>query len=395
MITRRILILTMSFGSGHIMASRAIADSIQELDPNVEVETVDCIEQASFFFRALYVWPYWLMIRYAPSLWARLFRARQERFHRQTAPPWLFRLGCARVFQKIRDWKPDLVVATEVGACEIASLARQATLTRAPVIAVATDHESEPAWLKKEVDQYFVPTREVSNQLERWGVTPGKIVVSGIPVASKFHKQETSDDSKMALGIPSDRPVVLVMGGGMGPLKMDDIVLRLAAMPGPMTVLAVTGMNAKMKHRLEALCGEFPPEKSLHVYGWTDQVDVMMRAADVLVTKPGGLTLTEAACVGLPMVCVNPIPGPEEAHCRLIEREGLGVVAKTLKDIPARVREFVEKPIARHCPVWLRQDAAGIIARILLERSKTALEESRDPFTEPSFSILPMELQEE
>jgi processive 1,2-diacylglycerol beta-glucosyltransferase len=377
------------------MASRAIADSIQELDPNVEVKTVDCIEQASFFFRALYVWPYWLMIRYAPSLWARLFRARQEQFHRQTAPPWLFRLGCARVFQKIRDWKPDLVVATEVGACEIASLARQANLTLAPVIAVATDHESEPVWLKEEVDQYFVPTREVSSQLERWGVTPEKIVVSGIPVASKFHRQETSSDSKKVLGIPSDRPMVLVMGGGMGPLKMDDIVLRLAAMPGPMTVLAVTGMNAKMKHRLEALCVEFPPEKSLRVHGWTDQIDVMMRAADVLVTKPGGLTLTEAACVGLPMICVNPIPGPEETHCRLIEREGLGVVAKTLDDIPARVREFVARPMARLCPVWLKQDAAGLIARILLERSKTALEESQDPFTAPSFSILPMELQEE
>lgn len=395
MISQRILILTMSFGSGHMMASRAIADSIQELDPKIEVKLVDCIEQSSFFFRALYVWPYWLMIRYAPSLWARLFRARQEQFHLHTAPPWLFRLGCARVFQEIRDWEPDLVVATEVGACEIASLARQANLTLAPVIAVATDHESEPVWLKEEVEQYFVPTREVSSQLERWGVTPRKIVISGIPVASKFHRQENSGDSKEALGIPSDRPMVLVMGGGMGPLKMDDIVLQLAAMPGPMTVVAVTGMNAKMKHRLEALRGEFSPEKSLRVYGWTDQVDVIMRAADVLVTKPGGLTLTEAACVGLPMICVNPIPGPEETHCRLIEREGLGVVAKILEDIPVHVREFLEKPMARLSPVWLRQDAAEIIARVLLERSKITLEENRDPFSEPLFSILPLEPQEE
>lgn len=362
---KRILILTLSFGAGHVMAAEAIAESLRRRDGGAEVRVLDCLRLSAPAFRLLYVWPYWMMIRFAPSLWARLFRARRENRHGQTAPAWLFRWGCRRVFKEIATWQPAVIVATEVGACEIASIALRRGLSPATLVAVATDHESEPVWVRPEVRRYFVPTPAVANQLTGWGVDAARIEVSGIPVLAKFHRRQPASSAKERLQLPADRPMALVMGGGMGPLRMDQIVRALSTLPEPLSIVAVAGWDSKMRRRLERMRSTVPANQELRVYGWTDAVDQLMRAADVLVTKPGGMTLTEAACVGLPLVCVNPIPGPEEVHCRLIERERWGMVARSIAEIPGRVEDSL-KAGRRPPPEWLRPAAADHIAESVL-----------------------------
>lgn len=368
MLRKRILILTLSFGAGHVMASEAIAESLRRLDRDAEVRVLDCIRLSSLAFRWLYVWPYWMMIRYAPSLWGRLFRARQEKQHQQTAPMWLFRWGCRRVFEEIKMWRPEVIVATEVGACEIASIAIRRGLSQATLLAVATDHEFEPVWVRPEVDRHFVPTTTVAQQLAGWGVEAARIEVSGIPVLEKFHHRCSAASAKERLQLPADCPMILVMGGGMGPLRMDQIVRALTTLPGPLSIVAIAGWNSKMRRRLERMRPAMPSNTALKVFGWTDGVDQLMRAADVLVTKPGGMTLTEAACVGLPMVCVNPIPGPEEVHCRLIEREQLGAVARSIQEIPRLVENHLHAG-RKQTPEWLIHDAADRIAACALEKA--------------------------
>lgn len=390
MARKRVLILTLSFGTGHVVASAAIAQATRQLDGAAEVRTIDCIQFSTWWFRAAYVWPYWMMIRFAPWLWIRLFRARQTGMHQQTAPAWLFRLGCRRVFQQIREWKPDVLVATEVGACEIASLAKRHQGLCTPLCAVATDHESEPVWVKEEVDQYFVPTPRVAEQLNRWGVDRQRISVSGIPVHSKFFRGAASGVIREKFGFPNDRPLVLIMGGGMGPLRMDQIVGELSTLPRALSIVAVAGLNTKMQKRLEQMKPQMPSDKSLAIYGWVENVDELMRAADVLVTKPGGITLTEASSVGVPMVCVNPIPGPEQVHCRLIEEEELGAVARGLDEVCAKVAAILDrgKPRAsRPFPGWLRRDAAEQIARSALQGfSSTRTQEGNAYHTLPADS---------
>lgn len=367
---KRVLILTLSFGTGHVMASSAIAEAARDIHPQSEVRIMDCIEAGTAWFRAAYVWPYWMMLRFAPFLWARLFEARQKRQHQQTAPPWLFRWGCWRVFRVIRQWQPEVIVATEVGACEIAVLAKKRRWTRAPIVAVATDHESEPVWVKRDVDRYCVPTPAAAEQLIRWGARRERIVMTGIPVSKRFHSQASAEAMKRRLGLPTDRPMVLVMGGGMGPLRMDQIVRELASSLRPtVSIVVITGLNERMRRRVNKMRSTISPDNSVAVHGWVENVNEWMQAADVLVTKPGGLSLTEAATVGLPMVCVNPIPGPEENHCRFIEREGLGVVARSMEEVSAKVKTLLAAratATSRPTPAWLKRDAAEQIARLAI-----------------------------
>src|SRR5918911_345600 len=114
----KVLVLTLSFGSGHVRAAQAVARQLVRQAPGAEVRVVDALAGSRALFRAGYVWPYWALVRYAPALWARFFNARVARKDEQTAPAWALRWGCARVFETIVEFEPEVIVAAEVAACE-------------------------------------------------------------------------------------------------------------------------------------------------------------------------------------------------------------------------------------------------------------------------------------
>lgn len=182
----RILVLTLSFGSGHVRAAEAIAKELKQQAPGAEVSVVDALEVCRWWFRAIYAAPYWIMVRHFPWAWRWLFKSRVEKLHRRTAPEWLFRFGCDRLFEQISSAQHDAIVAVEVAACEMVTMARCNGLTDARIISVITDHEAEPAWVKREVDAYAVPDETVSEQLISWGAPRNKIHVTGIAVDDSF-----------------------------------------------------------------------------------------------------------------------------------------------------------------------------------------------------------------
>src|SRR5437763_15992201 len=290
----KVLVLTLSFGSGHVRAARALAEELARREPHAEVRVLDALEGCRLAFRAGYVWPYWAMVRYAPALWERFFAARVARMDEQTAPAWAFRRGCPQVSEEIERFAPDAIVAAEVAACEMAVIARRARLTRARVVSVVTDFEAEPVWVKPEVDAYAVADEGVREQLCAWGAPTEKVFVCGIPVGPDFRVRHDDETTRARHGIEDDAPVVLLMGGGMGPTRMDEVAASLCESGVPMNVVAITGLDARVRRRLARIrstsVGSAQKVK-LHVLGWTDDVAALMQAASVLLTKPGGVTL--------------------------------------------------------------------------------------------------------
>jgi processive 1,2-diacylglycerol beta-glucosyltransferase len=358
---RRVLILTASFGSGHVRAAHAVAEAIACQAPAADVRVVDILAEAWWFFRVLYVWPYWVMLRVRPSWWKSLYTKRQRRKNPRTAPGWLFRLGCSRVFASLAAFDPDVIVAAEVAAGEIASIARRRGLTFAPIVSVITDHHGEPTWVSPFVDRYAVADEAVAAQLEAWGVPPDRIDVCGIPTAATFQTTTDRTAVRRRYTVPANRPLVLVMGGGMGPTRMDEIVRDLCAAGEPMHIVAVAGRDHRMRRRLDAIpesaCGRDRARQpspsygwsavalaeaetregaargggapralrnvvTVRVLGWTDDVSALMKTATVVVTKPGGVTTAEAAVCGRPVVFLKGIPGPEEHNAAWAVRSG-------------------------------------------------------------------------
>lgn len=375
MLVKRVVILTLSVGSGHVRAAEVIQRALQDGGEDVEVRTLDALDFATPWFRALYAQSYWWMLRYAPWIWRRLFERRQRKLHSATAPRWVFRRGCRDVFQQLKAFAPRLVIVTEIGAAEIASLARREGWVNAPILAVLTDFHAEPPWVQREIDVYCAGSEEGKSQLIGWGVSPNRVFHCGIPIdpacALAFDKRELLK----ALGLDPSRPIVLVMGGGMGPAPLDAIILSLELCRLPLQVVAVAGHDQAMRQRLEALRGKVTLD--LHCFGWTDNVPELMGAADLLITKPGGLTTAEALAAGLPMILTQPIPGPEERHLRYLEQSGVAVRAPRVRDIPHLANRLLSSParlreISRRMRDLARSDSAYAVAqlaRALLEKT--------------------------
>ena len=372
---RRILVLTLSFGSGHVRAAHAVAQELLRQAPEADVRIVDALEDCRRLFRAGYVWPYWAMIRFAPSLWARLFAARTRRMSAQTAPSWAFRWGCPKVFEVIAQFKPRTIIATEVAACEMAVIAKKCGLSQARIINVITDYEAEPVWVKPEVDDYFVPDRAVGAQLHAWGAAAESIHICGIPIASSFHARANAQQTRARYGFSDDSPLVLLMGGGMGPTRMDRVAAQLSTSGMPMHIVALPGHDTRMRQRLSRL--RLAGSVTLTVLDWTDDVAALMHAATVLATKPGGLTTAEAAACHLPLVLFDAIPGPELRNVQRFAEAGACVPTKGPEDTAAGVMyvlndQRVQYAMSLKAREVAHSDAANMIANRALAISAPA-----------------------
>jgi len=322
----KILVLTLSFGSGHVLAAEAVADELRRQRPASKVLVVDALAECRWLFRSCYEWPYWLMLRYAPGLWDRFSTARVKQKHQGTAPTWAFRMGCPKVFSTIKSFNPDVIVAAEVAACEMAAIARRLGLTQAPILSVITDYESEPIWVQPEVAAFTVPDEHVRAEMISWGAPADRISMCGIPVDPAFNVSHNPKATRLHHGISDNSLMVLLMGGGMGPTRMDQVVERLGDSNTPMHIVAVAGKDKRALRRLERLKVKAPV--SLRVVGWTNEVPALMQAARILVTKPGGLTIAEAALCSLPMVFFDPIPGAEFVNAKRMVDAGAAVITQ-------------------------------------------------------------------
>jgi processive 1,2-diacylglycerol beta-glucosyltransferase len=365
----KVLVLTLSFGSGHVRAAEAIAEELRRQRPASNVLVVDALAECRWLFRACYEWPYWLMLRYAPGLWDRFSTARVKQKHGGTAPPWAFRMGCPKVFSTIKSFNPDLIVAAEVAACEMAAIARRLELTRAPILSVITDYESEPIWVQPEVAGFTVPDEHVRTEMISWGAPADRISICGIPVDAAFDVPHNPKATRLHYGISDNSPMVLLMGGGMGPTRMDRVVERLGESNEPMHIVAVAGRDKRALRRLERVKVKAPV--SLRVVGWTNEVPALMQAARILVTKPGGLTIAEAALCSLPVVFFDPIPGAEFVNAKRMVDAGAALITQgpieTARAINALLKdEKLTDAMALRSQTMARPDARGQIAALAL-----------------------------
>jgi len=340
-----ILVLTLSFGSGHVSAAGAVAKEIERQSPDADVRVIDALAECRLLFRAGYVWPYWLMLRYAPRLWDRLASARIEQKHERTAPDWAFRFGCQKVFQTIETFQPDVIVAVEVGACEMSVVARRMKITRAPILSVITDYEAEPVWIKPEVAAFTVADDHGRAELIEWGAPPDDIFVTGIPIDRSFTIKHDERATRLRHGINDRLPIVLLMGGGMGPTRMDEVARELADADIGAHLIAIAGRDDRVRRRLESL--RVKGRASLRVLGWTDDVPALMQAAAILATKPGGLTMLEAASCSLPLVLFDPIPGAEFINAKRMVDAGAAMLTQGARATAAQVLSLLLDQKAR------------------------------------------------
>ncbi len=323
----KVLILSASVGSGHVRAAEAIEQAFLQRHPQVHVEVVDVLDLANRAFRKLYGDGYLGLARSAPHLLGFLY----DMFDR---PPTSITISDSmrravqrwslRAFQTCLRAEPwDLVIHTHFLSAELFARLRRRGQVDLPHMTVTTDFDAHRFWANLPCERFFVATAEAAAALGRWGVPEENVSVSGIPIHPAFSRPPRREDCLAAQGLTGHRPVILQLSGGAGLGPIDEIYAGLLSLETPVDIVVVTGKNAAARDRLRLR--RAPARHRARVLGYTDKIHELMGAADLLVSKPGGLTSAESLACGLPMVAIDPIPGQESRNCDFLLENGAGI----------------------------------------------------------------------
>jgi len=375
----RIAILHATAGSGHKRAAESLAAAISAQRPDALVREVDTLVFASRFYRGTYATSYNVMAARAPALWAALYHSSATpQVHRSTAPVRLAmdRLNLRRLVQVLEREHPDAVVCTHFLPVEVLSPRRGSGRLRVPLYCVITDFTAHPFWAFPHVDRYFVASDEVAGELSAHGVERDRIEVSGIPVDLRFSTPIGRDEARVRARLDPDRPAVLVMGGGAGVGPLAELAARVADLAVRPQVVVVCGTNTRLRREVEALPAA--ADGRVRALGFTREVDVLLEACDLVVSKAGGLTCSEALIKRAPLVIFRPTPGQEVRNSEYLERGHAAVLADSIADVEAGVTRWLSDPAAlaaarAACGKLARPRAAEAIAARVLEGVRRAV----------------------
>ncbi|HET9327774.1 MAG TPA: glycosyltransferase [Candidatus Eisenbacteria bacterium] len=372
----RVAILHATAGSGHKSAAQALAAAIAAGHRGATVREVDTLVFASRLYRSTYAASYNAMAARAPGLWGALYRSwALAPVNKGTAPVRLAvdRLNLRRLVRVVEREHPDAIVCTHFLPVEALSPRRGRGSLRVPLFCVITDFTAHPFWVYPHVDRYFVASDEVADELHRHGVARDRIEVSGIPVHPRFAEPVGRDVAREHFGLDRARPVVLMMGGGSGVGPLAELAERVARLPMRPQVVVVCGNNPRLVARIEQVArASRAGPGDLRALGFTQEVDTLLEASDLLVGKAGGLTCSEAMIKGTPLVIFKPTPGQEVRNAEFLERHGAAVHADTVGEVEMTVSHWLkdgsELDRRRQAARALgRPHAAETIARRVLE----------------------------
>lgn len=341
--TRRILFLYLTKHSGHYAAAMAIEQAVLRLDSHVESMVLDSFSHTNPVLSKVTLRAYLAALKAAPEIWEWMYD--NPEFKERTAKiRELLNRGNSKKLQFIlRDFKPDAVVCTQAFACGVLASWKQRTGSAQPVlVGVLTDFVAHRYWAHEKVDLYIAPNEDTKQTLVSQGVAPERVNVQGIPIADRFLRPADKGAVYKSLGLKPGLPLILVMGGSLGLGPMKSVIRKLDKLPQPFYIVAVTGKNEELKERLDRKGPKLRhPTK---IFGFVENVQELMDAAEVVVTKPGGITTAECLAKRLPMIIINPIPGQEAKNTEFLLGHKVAVEAESANDVMLFVDEFLRNP---------------------------------------------------
>ena len=389
----RVLIATVTAGGGHVAAAAALEEAWCALRPEDTVERLDLVKYFSPLHKRAYADGYVQIVEHAPELWGLMFSktdnlriARQLSKLRRAFPS-----NSRKKFAKhLKQFKPDAVLCTHYASLETLGLLRQKSVAAVSdrrasspssaaalaerrygtpfVVCVVTDFEAHALWMDACVDLYCVAAEETKARLVARGASPEDVVATGIPIAPKFSVKPDARAVRKTLGLRDDQPVLLVLSGGFGMGPVAEVLAELDKVPQLLQTVVVTGRNEDLRRKLAAQTRKHPT----HVLGYAANMHELMAVADLILTKPGGLTSSEALALGKPLLILNPIPGQEAANSDFLRERGAAAKANRVEDLPFRIEQLLGSKklaeMAKAAKALGRPQSAQAVCREVLKR---------------------------
>ena len=330
----KVLILSVTAGYGHHATANAISDALKQ--NGAIVHTMDVYEYINKLVKETIDKGYLFTSKHTQELYRIGYLLAENHGSGYFTANLSFinivnALGAQKFAKIIEQLEPDIVICTHIFAAQLMNHMKKHELLNMPTIGIITDYTIHPFWENVSSLEHVVLASDLLiHRAIKKGIAKDCILDFGIPINPKFNHFISKSEACKLLGIDEMRPSLLMMGGSMGYSDNKDIIQSLNQCDIPFEVIVVCGNNKKQYDEMVELANLNEGICTLHPYGFVDNVDVMMSAVDCIITKPGGLTVTEALAKNLPMILVNPIPGHEERNIEFLINNGMAmVVSKT------------------------------------------------------------------
>jgi processive 1,2-diacylglycerol beta-glucosyltransferase len=342
---KRLLLLSVSAGAGHTRAADAILTYAGNFGSNVTARHLDVMDFVTPGFRKLYTDFYIKLVNKTPMLWGWLYQvtndaqpdSSMQRLRRSVE-----QLNTQALLKEIDSFKPDAIVCTHFLPAEILSRMIRKDRLACPVWVQVTDFDLHRMWIHEHMAGYFAANEEVAFRMRAQGINAETIHITGIPIMPAFAQALDRTECAREFGLDPLRTTFLLMGGGAGLGSLDVIADRLLALDANFQLIVLAGRNAAALSALQGLAARHPGR--LLPQGFTDKVERLMACADLVITKPGGLTTSECLAMGLPMIVNAPIPGQEERNADFLLEQGVALKASDAVTLEYRIRHLLDNP---------------------------------------------------
>lgn len=336
----RVLILHASVGAGHQRAADALAAAFSRRSPG-QVRVEDVLDYTNPLFREAYAHSYLRLTDKLPALWGYVYEQTDRDFFRfatelRTLVDAIWAWGLRKL---LRDYAPQVIVCTHFLPVEVLAMRKGRARLNQPLYCVVTDYAAHAFWAYRDVDRYFVATEETRRQLIDRGVAGVTVACSGIPVDPRVTVPKTREEQRNVHGIAIDKPMITLFGGGLEPNRVRVIAEGLVQQNMPATLVVVAGRNRSLLAEISDL--ESSPSVQLHKLGFIDYVDDLVVASDIVITKAGGLTVSEVLARGRPMIIIDPIPGQEESNADFLAGIGAAISIRLPQHVPFAVTQLL------------------------------------------------------
>jgi processive 1,2-diacylglycerol beta-glucosyltransferase len=375
----RYLILHVSVGNGHRSAANALADAFERL-PDSEVRVEDALDYASPIFSTAYSRSYLELSQRAPLVWQMFYESSDS-----SDPDWapirdrmrglVAELAVTRLNDLIRQYAPAAIICTHFLPAELLTRLKLDGGMRTPTFTVITDHAVHSQWITPGVDGYFVASEFPRKLMIDRGVPAAIVYASGIPVNPEIATPKAAHSVRARHGLPADGAVLALFCGGLVPARVRRIVEGLTALDADGMLVVVAGRNTELPAALAGLSGG--ARMGLRVLEQIDYVDDLVAASDIVITKAGGLIVSEVLARGTPLVVIDPIPGQEEWNADYLVSSGAGLQLRVIEWVPWTVEQLLAEPdrlqhLREHAQRAGRPNAARDIAEQVANQLRTS-----------------------
>ncbi len=342
----RVLLLHATVGTGHKRAAEALYTAFEMRRPG-QVRCEDVLDHTSKLFRVAYARSYLELTDHAPLVWGYFYTQANEDDDLGDITNNIRKLvegiGTGALKELLKQFLPEIIICTHFLPMELlVNLKKKARLFQ-PVYCVITDHVAHTFWTYTNIDGYFVGSELVRKQLIERGVSPSQIFVTGIPIDPRLAEPKDPETERQRLDLPPNEHVITLLGGGVTSASIRKIIEGLLESGTRGTLVVVAGRN---KNLLDAIADlQSSPTLNLRMLGFIDYLDSLIVASDLVITKAGGLIISEIMARGVPMIVIDPILGHEEWNADYAVNSGAGIQLRMPESVPDAVHRLLHKPL--------------------------------------------------